>query len=237
MEFIKDVPVSVVMPCYNEDAVIEKVVRAWHDEVISRIDGSEMIVIDDCSRDNTHNILERLKSEFPGLRVLKTVVNSGHGKAMRLGYESSVKEYVFQVDSDNQFEAGEFWKLYALKDSYDFILGFRKKRQDSITRLILTRIIRFMNLLLFRVWIKDVNCPFRLIKREILCELLKGVDKEALAPNIMISILARRRKIKMAEILVAHHQRKTGVVSIANLRLFKFALKGFKQLMAMKRCF
>ena len=223
--------ISIVMPCYNEEGVIEEVVRTYYDKIISKISNSEFIVVDDCSKDNTNNILKRLKDEFPELKVLKTPVNSGHGKAMRLGYETAQKEWIFQVDSDNQFAAGDFWKLYAQKDNHSFILGFREKRYDPLHRLVLSKMVRFANLILFKVWIKDANCPFRLMKKEVLVDILKLVDKETLAPNIMLSVLAKKRKIAMTEIPITHYERKTGIVSIANWKLIKFALKGLKQLL------
>lgn len=227
--------ISIVMPCYNEEEVIEKVVKTYYDEIISRINDSEIIIVDDCSRDNTPNILGGLKVELPRLRALKTSVNSGHGKAMRMGYKAATKAYVFQVDSDDQFKAKDFWKIYALKDNYDFILGFRKKRHDPLSRLILTKIISFINFILFGVWIKDCNCPFRLIKKEVLDNFLKVVDKEALAPNIMISILAKKKRIKMMEVPITHYERKDGTTSLVNWRLIKFALKGLKQLTVLKK--
>lgn len=226
--------VSVVMPCYNEEETIEEVVRAYYEEVVSKIDDSEFIVVDDCSKDNTRNILERLGSELPKLKVLKTPVNSGHGKAMRMGYEAAQKEWIFQVDSDNQFDTNDFLELYALKDDYDFIVGFRRIRHDPLHRLILTRIICFTNLILFGIWIKDANCPFRLIRKKILDQLLKFVYEEAVAPNIMISILARKEGIKTIEVPITHYGRKTGS-AISNWKLINFAINGFKQLLELKK--
>ena len=85
--------VSIVMPCYNEEEIIESVVIDYCNEIIfSKVDDSEFIVIDDCSVDNTYKILERLKEKFSKLKVMKTSVNSGHGKAVRMGYENSQKE-------------------------------------------------------------------------------------------------------------------------------------------------
>jgi glycosyltransferase involved in cell wall biosynthesis len=227
--------ISIVMPCYNEKDGIEEVVKTYYNEVISRIDDSELIVIDDCSKDATFVILERLKDELLRLKVMKTPLNSGHGKAMRMGYEAAQKEWVFQVDSDNQFEAKEFWKLYTLRGNYNFVLGFRKVRHDPLHRLVLTRLIRFMNLIFFGVWINDANCPFRLIKKQVLDELLKQTPREALAPNIIISILAKKKGIKMEEVPIAHYARKTGIVSINGWKLFKFSLKGLGQLIMFKR--
>ncbi len=229
--------ISVVMPCYNEEDIIEKVVRNYYEEISSCSEDLEFIVIDDSSSDHTRNILEKLKIELSKLRVLKTASNSGHGKAMRMGYESARGEFIFQVDSDNQFEIKDFQKLFALKDEFSFVLGFRKNRQDALHRKILTKIISIVDFILFGVWINDANCPFRLIKRETLNSLLKSIDNDAVAPNIMISILAKKKGIRMIEVPVRHYQRKSGVVSIANWRLVKFALKGLRQLIVFKARF
>lgn len=227
--------ISVVMPCYNEGEVIEKTIRDYYNEVIRKIDDSEFIVVDDCSKDNTHDILEGLRGELPKLKILKTPVNSGHGKTVRMGYETAKKDYVFQVDSDRQFEPKDFWKLYTLKDSYDFILGFRKRRHDPLSRLILTRIVRLLNLCLFGVWIKDCNCPFRIVKKEILDKFLNLIAKEAIAPNIMISILAKKKGIKMVEVPVAHYRRRANSVSLAHWKLIKYGLEGLVELAAFKK--
>lgn len=227
--------VSIVMPCYNEEKIIEKVVKDYYSEIISKIDDSEFIIIDDCSNDNTNEILNKLSTQLPRLKILRTSVNSGHGKAVRLGYEVATKDYVFQVDSDNQFKSNDFWRLYNLKDDCDFILGFRRVRHDPLIRLLLAEIIKLMNFFLFGVWIKDVNCPFRIIKKIILDELLNIIDKEALAPNIMISILAKKKRIKMTEVPINHYKRRAGTTSLTNWKLVYFALRGFKQLIILKK--
>lgn len=233
---MKRTGLSIVMPVYNEEEVIARVVRTYYDEIILKIDDSEFIVVDDCSRDNTHNILDKLKKQLPRLKVLKTPVNGGHGRTIRMGYEAAEKADVFQVDSDNQFEPGDFWKLYALKDDYDFILGFRKVRLDPSTRQVLTKIVRTMNFIFFGVWIKDANCPFRLIKKTVLNRLFERfIDREVGAPNIMISILAKKQSITMTEIPVTHYRRKTGMVSMVSWRLIRFSLRGFKELLILRK--
>jgi len=227
--------ISIIMPCYNESAIIEQVIRHYYNDIISRIDDSEFIVIDDCSSDGSDNILKMLENELPKLRILKTDVNSGHGLAVRMGYEEAQKEWVFHVDSDNQFKVGDFWKLYALRGEYELISGFRNKRNDPLIRLVLTRVIRIVNFMLFGMWIKDANCSFRLIKRELLCELLTCIDKMALAPNIMISILAKKKNKKIVEVPVTYFKRKTGNASLRGRELIRFASLGFKQLLDLKK--
>ena len=230
-----DASVSIVAPCYNEEDVIEEVVRDCYDKIISKITDSELIIVDDLSSDGTPAILERLEKELPKLRVLKPNTNCGHGKAVRIGYEAATKDWIFQIDSDNQFETQDFWKLFEQRNKYSFILGNRTMRNDPSHRIFLAKIIRSVNRILFKVKINDVNCPFRLVKKEINDNLLLKIDSAALAPNIMIPILAKRRGVKIAEIPVAHHKRKTGNVTVANWKLISFCFKGFRQLLEFRK--
>ena len=117
-------PVSIIIPCYNEEDIIERVIKDYYFQIISRIDDSELIVVDDHSRDHTYDVLKKIGRDLTRLKIVRVPVNSGHGRAILTGYRAAVKEYVFQVDSDNQFHAKDFWKLYALRQDYDFVLGY-----------------------------------------------------------------------------------------------------------------
>lgn len=227
--------VSIVIPCYNEEEVIERVVTEYYKGVVNKIDGSEIIVIDGCSTDNTFKILQSLKEHFSKLKILQPSCRGNHGVNLRIAYELVSKDYIFQVDGDNQFRSKDFWKLYKHKDNHDFILGCREVRHDPAHRLLLSTVVRHTNFLLFGVWVRDANCPFRLMKREVLNGLLKRIPKDALAPNIMLSVLAKKSKVKMIEVPVIHQPRRTGSVSIADWKLVKFSLKGFGQLLKLKR--
>ncbi len=82
------IPVSIVMPVFNEEEIIEKSVRDYHSEIVRQLPGSEMVIVDDCSTDSTAIILKNLTQELEGIQILKTEKNSGHGKALRLAFET-----------------------------------------------------------------------------------------------------------------------------------------------------
>ena len=105
------------MPAYNEGDIIEKTVREWHAEVISKIPNSELIVVNDCSKDNTGAVLSALALELTQLRPLTPERNGGHGKALRYGLDRATQGWVFQTDSDRQHYAADFWKPTALANS------------------------------------------------------------------------------------------------------------------------
>ena len=140
---------SVVMPVYNEQEIIEEVVRGIYGKIVSKIPDSEFIIVNDCSTDSTLSILKKLGRELGKIRVITPKKNGGHGKAIRLGFLNAKKDWVFHIDSDNEYEPAEYWKLDELKGKYDIILGYRKQRKDPLNRLITTMLARLVNFLLF----------------------------------------------------------------------------------------
>ena len=217
-------PVSIVMPVYNEEEILERTVREHYSEIIETLPGSEFIIVDDCSKDSSPEILKRLVKELTGIKVLRPKENGGHGKALRLAFENASCKLIFHTDSDYQNNPKDFWKLYEEIENADMVIGCRASRHDPLHRLVITRLVRLVNVLTFGVYLKDANSPFKLIKSECLTECLKSIDPQAFAPSILLSLTAKWKGYKLKEIAVEHFERKTGKVSIANWRIVKACL-------------
>ncbi|MCG8653367.1 MAG: glycosyltransferase family 2 protein [Pirellulales bacterium] len=225
----KKIPVSIVMPVFNEQEVIEKSVRDYHAEILEQIPGSEMVIVDDCSTDDTPVILKSLAQELEGITIFKTERNSGHGKALRLAYENAARDIIFHTDSDYQFYPKDFWKLYEEADENDLTIGFRALRKDPVSRLIVTNILRLSNILIFGYNIKDANSPFKIIRKDCLNECLKVIDPDAFAPSIMLTVTARWKGYRVKELPVGHLPRLTGEVSIKKWKLVKACFLSLSQ--------
>src|ERR1039457_5103158 len=104
--------VTVLMPAYNEAEIIERSVREWYGEVTAKVPGSEIIVVDDCSTDDTEKILERLAVGLGALRPSRTPRNGSHGRPLRFGSSRVKTEHVFQTDSDRHHPPADFWLLW-----------------------------------------------------------------------------------------------------------------------------
>jgi dolichol-phosphate mannosyltransferase len=209
--------VSVVMPAWNEAEIIEACVREWHDEVVSKISGAELIVVDDCSTDGTADIVASLAKELPGVRCVRPERNGGHGKSLRVGFDHVRQDYIFQTDSDRQHLPGDFWALWKLRSQADFVFGIRKQRADGAVRVVITRLMRLLNLLVWGVWVKDANCPFKLMRRDALEQVLARVPRDCFIPMVLVSILARKMGFRVAEAEVEHLPRKGGTQSLKGL--------------------
>ncbi len=213
------IELSLVMPAYNEQACIEQVVRSWLAELAPRLRSLELIVVDDGSRDSTGAVLDRLASRESTLRVIHQA-NAGHGAALRRALEVAQGQWIFHVDSDDQFAPGDFWKLWEIREGYDYLCGRRVGRQDPCHRRVISRLLELLVRLWFGVRLADANSPFKLIRRPALEQLLELVPRTVFAPSIMMSVAARRRW-RFAEIPVAHFARRTGRISIVRLGLLR----------------
>ena len=224
----------IAIPVYNEAACIEEVITSWGDFINNYLKNSsfKIVVVNDGSKDNTPHILDELAVKLPYLHVVHQK-NGGHGNAVLHAYNEALKfspDWVFQVDSDNQFLPSDFPKLWEHRNESKFILGYREKRFDDFNRLIITRIVRLINLMFFRVYIIDSNVPYRLIKGDYLPKLLKALPNNPFAPNIFLSVLAKRDGNDLMSIPVTHKERETGQVSIIKWKLLKVCIRTTREL-------
>lgn len=226
---------AIVMPAYNEQGCIEQVVRSWLG-VLERVPGT-LIVVNDGSRDKTGEILDRLASSHASLRVVHQK-NAGHGAAVMRGYREAITlgaSYVFQTDSDDQFDREDFWKLWDLRETSPFVLGNRSQRHDPLVRIIISRLNAVLLLLFFGTVVRDANCPFRLFRGSLLKAMMDILPPTVFAPNIFLAVIARRGGIPLLELPVTHRERKTGTVSILRLKLLKVCLRCVEELFAFRR--
>jgi len=208
---------TILMPAHNEADIIAAAVNEWHAEVIAKVPGSRLLVIDDASTDGTPQVLGQLARTLPDSAFIRREVNGGHGKTLLFGFQQVESEFVFQTDSDRQHYPADFWKLWEKRNQFDFVFGVREKRQDGAFRKLVTTMMRVLNWLLWQVWISDANCPFKLMRTEALRSVLKCVPEDSFIPMVMVSILARRRHFRITEVTVQHLPRRGGTQSLRGL--------------------
>jgi dolichol-phosphate mannosyltransferase len=226
-----DAEVTVVMPAYNEEGCVEEVCRAWL-AVVKRFSDSKIVVVDDGSTDSTGSKLDNLARSDNRLIVVHQV-NRGHGNALLTGYKKAIElgsEWIFHVDSDNQFNPDDFGKLWECRDRSSFILARRKERQDPTHRLLISRVMRLLLLFVFGCSMKDPNVPFRLMRASFLSKILTVLPIGIFAPNIFLSILAKKSGQDLCGIPVMHAVRQTGKVSIMKWRLVRVCFRSFSEL-------
>ena len=230
---ISNPDLCVVMPAYNEEGCMRKVVEGWLAE-LDTYSGlkTALVVVNDGSRDRTGAILDEMAGSLPRLVVVHQA-NGGHGRALLTAYRKAAEieaRWVFQVDSDDQFACSDMKLLWAEREKSLFITGYRLERHDPLVRLVITRILRLLLLLLYGRYIPDSNIPFRLIEGRYLRALLEVLPDSVFAPNIFLAVLAKRDGQDLRQIPVEHKERQTGKISIVKLSLLKACWRSAKEL-------
>ncbi|MGA2603715.1 MAG: glycosyltransferase family 2 protein [Verrucomicrobiia bacterium] len=223
------ITLSVIMPAYNESAAIADAVSEVQHWVLAPLPAAELIVVNDGSQDDTGKILEGLASGEPRLRVVNQK-NAGHGAAVRTGLELARGEYVFLLDSDRQVPLEAFPGLWQAAHGHEGALGVRWPRRDPLFRLLLTRVVRLLLFLLFRVRLRDANCPFKIFRRSIWTEARGLIPEGTITPSLFLAVYMARRWPSIEQQPVPHRIRATGVVSIRRWKLVKTCALAFRQL-------
>lgn len=215
----------VVMPVYNEEAIISEVVASWISCLRLMRIKFRLALYNDGSKDKTAEVIDRLGLKYPELYIIHKK-NSGHGPTIYQGYKEQFNEaeWVFQVDSDNEISPASFPLFWYQRYNFDFLIGIRnygEKRPWS--RALISWGAKWL-ILGPRFTVRDVNCPFRLIRTVAFKELFHSIKSDSFAPNVMMTAYAvYNSKIRTHQIPVPYSLRKTGEVSIRHGKLFKAA--------------
>ena len=224
---------AVIIPVYNEEENIEKVLYDWKKILEKR--KFDIIVVNDGSIDKTKLILNKIKKKNSNIKVINKL-NGGHGESIYLGYKYATQKkykFIFQVDSDNQFSASDFKPFWRLRDKpYDLIIGYRQYRKDPLLRIFLSKIVlRLFFLLYFKKNISDANIPYRLIKIKFLDKFIKNSSKKYIAPNILMTLYANN----ILSLKVKHFQRSKGVIKLPLKRLIYFGVRLIVEIIEWKK--
>lgn len=216
----------IVIPAYNEQDNIKQVVEDWYPIVDRYGTDSRLVVIDDGSRDDTFAILRKMSEKMPKLTAL-TKKNGGHGATILFGYKYALEngaDYIFQTDSDGQTLPSEFETFWVSRNKYDITIGYRNRRRDGLSRIFVTRILRLVVHLCFRVYVLDPNTPYRIMSAATLKENLKYVPDDFFLTNVALSAIYKKRRQKVHFIPITFRARQGGVNSINLVKIFKIGL-------------
>jgi glycosyltransferase involved in cell wall biosynthesis len=114
---------SIVMPVYNEEKTIDQIIEL----VLAQKPVSELIIVEDCSKDGTWAKLQAWKDRDPRIRLFKHEVNQGKGAALRTGLSKATSPYVLIQDADMEYDPTEYYVLLGplLQDRADVVFGSR----------------------------------------------------------------------------------------------------------------
>jgi len=219
------VSISVFFPCYNEqDNVVRTAEQAL--AVLKKLGADfEVIIVDDGSTDATGRIADEISGRDSRVKVVHLPANLGYGAALQSGFRAATKELVFYTDGDGQFDINEMPALLGLIKQYDIVSCYRINRQDTSIRKINGWCWTKLVCLLFGIKVSDIDCAFKLYKREIFDNIKLSSAGALIDTEILVR--AVREGYTVTQKGVHHYPRTAGKQTGANLRVI---LRAFKEL-------
>ncbi|MBC8549416.1 MAG: glycosyltransferase family 2 protein [Nitrospira sp.] len=224
-----NISLSVFFPCFNEKDNIQTLITTADNYLSGISNDYEIIIVDDGSSDGTYEEAIKLSETVPTLRVVQHEANRGYGAALRTGFDTAQKDFIFFTDGDNQFDISEISKFLPYIADYDIVAGFRIKRNDNLIRWLNSRSFQLLVQVLFGLQIKDMNCAFKIFKKHIIKE--SPLKSTGAMINAELLIRAMKKGASMKEIGVNHYPRQWGSQTGANITVI---IRAFKELFSLR---
>jgi glycosyltransferase involved in cell wall biosynthesis len=221
---------SIVLPCFNEAENLPDVVRYATDAAERCALTHEIVIVDDGSTDETLAVAGAMTARDARIRLIVHARNRGQGQALRAGIAAARLPWVLLIDADLQFEIGELDGFLPVAESADVVVGWRILRQGPVAHRARTAVWNSLARAAFNLPVRDVDCAFRLARRE----LLQGLDLRTSGALFGAELLVKSRAAgaRMAEVPVHHRARVAGGRTGGRLRL---GARTLRELAALRR--
>ena len=208
---------SIVIPFYNE----EKTLRASVESVLGiksdRVD-LEVVMVDDCSSDNSRNVAEEIVASHTDVKLLTHPVNRGKGAALRTGFGAVTGDFVGVQDADEEYDPRDYLKLLRVADELhaDVVYGSRYLR-DSERQVLrfwhssMNRLLTVFSNVFSDLELTDMETCYKLFRREVIAEIAPNLveDRFGFEPEITARLARaiRQHGWRMAECAIRYRPR------------------------------
>jgi glycosyltransferase involved in cell wall biosynthesis len=211
--------ISIVIPCYNEEVNIVDTIAMVTAGIDDSIAEYEIILVDDGSSDNSREVIRSLMERDNRVRAVFHPENRGKGAALRSGFALARMEWVLMMDADLQIDIAELRNFLPLCTEYDIIAGFRIGRNESFGRALVSRTYNLLTSLVTGAGIRDVGCPFKLLKTNLVNDMPLTTEGFAIDPEILL--FSKRYDYRIKEVGVCCRQRMKGRSTVKFRHLVK----------------
>lgn len=207
---------SIIIPVFNEEKTIEKVVGKVYDVNIKGIT-KEIIIVNDGSTDTTNLILKTQYSKLKNITIITHNRNQGKGAAVKTGIENAVGDYILIQDADLEYNPDDIEKLVKpiLEKKAVVVYGTRLKRLPNFSRdertlqflihYIGNKFLSLLTSLLYGQWITDMETGYKLIPRYLFKDITLRAKSFDFEPEITAKLL--RKGIKIYEVQITTNPR------------------------------
>lgn len=216
--------ISFVIPCYNSERTIQKVVDEIRDTVNARGEDSyEIILVNDCSKDEVWNVIKGICKNDKNIHGISFSKNFGQHSALMAGYRKATGDIIVSLDDDGQTPANEVYSLIEkLEEGYDVVYASYEKKKHNVARNIGTIINNFMcNKLLGKP--KDLTITsFFVARRFVVEEMIRYKNSYSYVPGLVL-----RTTKNISYTPVKHRAREIGKSGYSFTKLLALWMNGF----------
>tara|TARA_B000000532_G_scaffold240546_1_gene231593 strand:+ start:232 stop:1152 length:921 start_codon:yes stop_codon:yes gene_type:complete len=206
---------SIVIPVFNEKESLPDLIKQL-EKILTNFPLYEVIFIDDGSSDGSNEYLQEQSIKNKSFKVVEFYRNFGKAAALSEGFKIAKGDYIITMDADLQDDPAEIPNLIdKLNDGWDLVSGWKKVRNDPLSKTLPSKIFNLVTRILTGVKIHDFNCGLKGYKKVV----IKSLDIYG-GRHRYIPALAGQKKFKITEIIVNHRSRKYGTTKYGGSRIF-----------------
>jgi glycosyltransferase involved in cell wall biosynthesis len=199
-----DFKLSVVIPVYNEERWIREVLR----RVLATQIPMEIIIVDDCSKDGTRDILKTLTD--PLYKIVYQEKNQGKGAALRRGFQEATGDVVIVQDADLEYDPAEYPRLLQpiLEDKADVVFGSRfigeKHRVLYYWHSVANGMLTMLSNWFTNLNLTDMETCYKVFRREIIQGMPLKSNRFGFEPEVTAKIARRRPAVRVYEVPISY---------------------------------
>lgn len=204
--------VSIVIPVYNEEKTLEQIVDLVQKAPVEGLE-KEIVLVDDCSRDNTKNIYPILTKKYKNIQVVLKNPNEGKGAALRTGFEKASGDIVIVQDADMEYDPYEYPLLLdpILKDKADVVYGSRflnpkPHRVLYYTHYVANKLLTNFSNLFTNLNLTDMETCYKVFTKDILKQLKLKQNRFGFEPEVTAKV-AKIKGVRIYEVGISYYGR------------------------------
>ena len=200
--------ISIIIPCYNEEATIRSLLDAVIDSDVSY--DKEIIVIDDCSSDKSAEVI----AQYPDIKYLHHKTNQGKGAALRTGIQAAAGEVIIIQDADLEYDPQEYKNLLKpFEDGVaDVVYGSRFKGAAAERILYFwhsmgNKFLTLLSNMMTNLNLTDMETCYKSFKREIIQAIPIEENRFGFEPEVTAKLAAWKPQLRIYEVGISYYGR------------------------------
>ena len=218
---VENMLVSIVIPCYNSEATIRKVVEMVMEE-FQKMEGydCEFVLVNDCSKDRTFHEIQKLGEDYPQVRGINLMRNFGQHNALMAAMNYTKGDYVLGMDDDMQTHPSQIHKLIEkMEEGYDLVYGCYPQKKNSLLKNFSSKLNEVSSRILLGRPKEIVSSNFWMITKAVRDEVVKYTSFNPYVDGIFY-----RTTHNIGNVEVEHFKREVGTSNYTLKNLIRLLL-------------